>query len=373
MKSNPSPLAIGVRTAFWIMSAAVAASLASPAEAALRYGNPTPEGVGAGSTPELVLFIWDPVAEVSYTKDLGINVFSTNYQLGNTSTNLFVYGQQDAGHQKLFDPLNTDASFLSFLARSTDKANQIWAVIAVASDTDNVPLAQDATSIYTTLNAQAANGTAVNPQYTSLLAWKNAEMVNAAGSFQTTVGLFNIRGGTCSSGCETDYAANTSSFNVKGEPAYVGDAFTSGKLNGSTTSPNVFNPVNKSSWFYAATSSSDDGDGVVTVDEFDNGVVGNGHDAYWGLGVDSNGNYILSYTMEASLTQAQTAQGQMLRLRTDFAANYGGTRFIGAPVGDTLNLGGGAAITPVPEPSTWGLMGLGLALLAGRARRQKNA
>ena len=43
----------------------------------------------------------------------------------------------------------------------------------------------------------------------------------------------------------------------------------------------------------------------------------------------------------------------------------------GAPVGDTLNLGGGAAITPVPEPSTFAAIAGGLALaIAGWRRRR---
>ena len=115
---------------------------------------------------------------------------------------------------------------------------------------------------------------------------------------------------------------------------------------------------------YRCVVSDEVGDRSIVVDEFDN----LSHDAYWGLGVDGSGNYILSYTLEAHLAQAQTAAGSLLRLRTDFAAHYGSTRLISVP-GDSLDLGG--AVTAVPEPATWGLMGLGLALLAGRARRQQ--
>lgn len=345
----------------------LAALAAHGSEAAVRIGDSGATGVAAGTSPELMLVIWDPVKEVSYTKDLGLSVYKEFYEAGTTATNLFVYGQQDTGYQKLFDPLNTDTNFQTFLSKSTDAANQIWAVIAIASDPSGAFAGSRA--MYTTLKHATATDT-TNPEYTRVTTWPQGDFGNAEGSLESYVR--DVSTVCTGSGCDQNFTANLSTYNAKGDLAYAGAAFSTAAApsgGSATLAPSVFNKVNSSSWFYSITMPTDDGDQAVAVDEFDN----LGHDAYWGLGVDSNGNYILSYTMEASLTQAQTAQGQMLRLRTDFAANYGGTRFIGAPVGDTLNLGGGAAITPVPEPSTWGLMGLGLALLAGRARRQKNA
>ncbi len=346
---------------------------AAQAHSAIRVGESTAEGVAAGKTPELALIIWDPVAKVSYFKDLGINVYKENYASGTPSTNLYVYGQQDAGYQKLFDPLNTDPNFTNFLSQSTDRANQIWAVIGVSINPDG-PSFENGTSLFSTISAKTPTGT-TNPEYTQLINWTSGDMATAGGSFGDTVGGMNTKAGTCSQiTCFEDYAANTSYVLIDGQIGYAGGAFSAkGAFAGMATSPSIFNSLNRSSWFYTMTVASEVSNVTILVDEFDNGVLGNGHDAYWGLGVNAQGEYILSYTLEASLTPAQTVQGQMLRLRTDFAANYGSTRFIGAPVGDTLDLSGGTTITPVPEPSTWGLMGLGLALLAGRARRQKNA
>lgn len=353
----------GLKT--WIV--ALMAAVGGASQAAVRVGDSSATGVAEGKTPELMLVIWDPVKEVSYTKDLGITVYAENYASGNAATNLFVYGQQDAGYQQLFAPLNTDANFQSFLTKSSNVSDQIWAILAVSSDPNGV--GQGSRALYTTLNAATPTGT-TNPEYTRLTTWAQGNFGDAEGSLESFYADVSTQCGAGS--CQTDFGANLSSYNVKGQLSYAGSAFSStGALAGASTTyaANVFNKVNSSSWFYQLGLADDQSDPPVVVDEFDN----LSHDAYWGLGVNAQGEYILSYTLEASQTQAQTMQGQMLRLRTDFAANYGGTRFIGAPVGDTLNLGGGAAITPVPEPSTWGLMGLGLALLAGRARRQKNA
>lgn len=345
----------------------VASLVCGGAQAAVQVGNSSSSGVASGQTPELMLVIWDPIKEVSFTKDLGVSVYGENYALGNTATNLFVYGQQDAGYQKLFSPLNSDANFQNFLTKSTNVNDQIWAVVAVAFDPD-LPVSLGSHALYSTLNSAAPSGT-LNPQYTRLMNWTQSDFAGGVGGLaEYFAAVSNQCTGT---DCTTNYSANLSTSNVKGELQYAGTAFSTssyGPAGGSLTeTPNIFNKVNSSSWFYQSTVLTDVADQHGAVDEFDN----LGHDAYWGLGVNAQGEYILSYTMEASLTQAQTLQGQMLRLRTDFAAHYGNTRLIGAPVSDTLDLSGGA-ITPVPEPSTWGLMGLGLALLAGRARRQKN-
>ena len=81
------------------LAAALAMVCCAGAHAAVRVGDSSVSGVTAGTTPELMLVIWDPVKEVSYTRDLGINVYGENYASGNTATNLFVYGQQDTGYQ----------------------------------------------------------------------------------------------------------------------------------------------------------------------------------------------------------------------------------------------------------------------------------
>lgn len=364
------------------------------AHADVTIGDATSASAAAGTNlPELVLMVWDPVAKVSYSRDLGVVAYVDHYAEGNTSKNLYVYGQQDTGYQKLWAPLNTDPLFQQFLAQSSNVANQIWGVMGVQTNADLAGLAGSDTAFFTLNAGGQASGTR-NPNYSSLVGmgengnpagagsfFDNSELTSSVGNFTTYVGNLNNAVGNLAnnthqcvvapSRCTGANAAilDGSSFDTVTSGGYAGTLLQPSGALVSNGHGNIMNPVGKSSWFYNVTTSSDTSDGALAVDEFDN----RSHDAYWGLGVAANGDYILSFTLEAHLTQAQTVQGQMLRLRTDFAANYGNTRLIGAPVGDTLNLDGGAAITPVPEPSTWGLMGLGLALLAGRARRQKNA
>ncbi|MBW8844306.1 MAG: PEP-CTERM sorting domain-containing protein [Burkholderiales bacterium] len=220
-----------------------------------------------------------------------------------------------------------------------------------------------------TLKHTSPNGT-VDPEYTNLMGMNNGDLADAVGTLGNNFGRLNTQAGNCSGTCATDYAANSSYLNVKGQLAYAGSIFKADQTlpSAAAGSPSIFNAVNHSSWFYATTATSDNSTDAIAVDEFDNGTLAGGHDAYWGLGIDSNGNYILSFTMEPSLAEAQTAAGALLRLRTDFTANYGHARLITVPGGDALN--GVGAVTAVPEPATWGLMGLGLAMLAARARRR---
>lgn len=362
---------------------------ASFARADIQVGNGTNASVTAGTpVSELVLVVWDRTTKVSYTKDLGIAAYASNYAAGDTTKNLFVYGQQDAGYQKLFPALNLDPHFQTFLSNSTNVANQVWAVIGAELNEDAGGIGADSFTLFTTLNSDKPAGATTIPAYYDFAGkdadgnphmgahFNNAELSDTAANFNTWAGNHNTNGvnannthkcaltpAACSAANAT--LAHGSSFDTEASIGYAA-VFLAG-AGGAVVSNGhgqVLNSIGKSSWFYRAVVSSEVSDGSILVDEFDN----MGHDAYWGLGVDGSGNYILSYTLEAHLAQAQTAAGSLLRLRTDFAAHYGSTRLISVP-GDSLDLGG--AVTAVPEPATWGLMGLGLALLAGRARRQQ--
>lgn len=321
-----------------------------------------------GTRPELFFMMWDPVAKASYTLDLGINVYANNIAGGDASKNLFVYGQQDSGYQKLFDPLNTDPLFQLFLAKSTNVANQLWAVVAAGFDpTDDFAVGNQA--LFTTLRHNSPSGT-VDPDYTALMGISNTSLRDITSFMGTQFNALNTFQSLKKNNTHLTLT-NGSSFAIEGEGAYLagGDsglnlASGTGLLYNLQDSPYVFNKVGNSSWFYYVSRSKDNDDIPANVDEFDN----RGADAYWGLGVDSNGKYILSYTLAPYLTPTSTLQGVLLRKGTDFSAAYGKTRLISVP-GDALDLSF-SAVTAVPEPSTWGLMGLGLALVAARARRR---
>lgn len=339
------------------------------AHADIRVGDGTAESAAAGThLPELVLIMWDRVAKVSYTKDLGVLAYSSAYASGDTSKNLFVYGQQDAGYQRLFPALNADANFRSFLAASSGVANQSWAILGAESSAEIIAdagsntlfmtLTQDASipaggtnSAYADLTGRDANGNVVGGPH-----FENSQLGDSVGNFTGWVGDNNTNAANTSNTHRT--TPDGSSFDNESSIGYAGKLLSGqGGALVSSGHGNVLNAVGRSSWFYRVTVSSDVSDASPAVDEFDN----LGHDGYWGLGVDANNNYILSYTLDAYVTPTRTASGALLRLRTDYAASYGRARLIDVPAG---------AVTAVPEPATWGLMGLGLAVLAGRARRR---
>lgn len=127
------------------------------------------------------------------------------------------------------------------------------------------------------------------------------------------------------------------------------------------------NPVGSSSWFYYLTGTTIESTGIALVDEFDNLE----HDGYWGLAVDTKGDYILSFTMEGILAKVATAQGLARRNGTDFAALYGGVRSLSNPIDEFAGWtpSNALSVSAVPEPATYGLFGLGLAALVWRKRQ----
>lgn len=357
-----------------------------PAQALIANGLPA----NGGSTAELVLVIFDPVKEVSYTKDLGIYAAPFNAANDN-SKNLFVQAQQDAGYQKFLSPLNSDPNFKEFLSVSTDVSKQQWGIYATGEGDEF--FGPGSTNFFTTLNSTWSGGT--NPSWSKLTGIPWFTFQELARNFTnflrdlnngieptTGVGFGNSFNSHQKEGLtfgvdEIDPAEllllNGSSFDRKGVSPYF-PRVEQGYLPGSETVfigglfPNTMNPVGSSSWFYYMTPSADlSGSSLALVDEFDN----LGHDGYWGLAVDTNGDYILSFTMQSSLTAASTAQGLARRNRTDFSALYGGVRSVLNPANEFIGwIPNGNVVSAVPEPSTYGLFGLGLAALAWRSRRR---
>ena len=373
------------------LTAFAALTLSGTAQAAIRGGA---DGIDPAfsSFPELFLVIYDPVAEVSYTKDLGLSAKA--YVEGqDQKDNFFTYAQQDAGYQKFFDPLNSDPNFQTFSAVSTDKANQRWAVYGFGAP--GFGFEPGEIFAFSTLRHEAAAGV-VNPYWGLLKGMRNSYFNNDVQtplgtlklkSFNEAWGLGNETPGSNPNNShykpgaasvadlvEADYLVNGSSVDFKGFPGYFGQQGpTPGGLDNGLWNGNgadSMNRVGNSSWFYYMTSSTDNGDAPILVDEFDNA----GHDGYWGLAINGNGEYILSFTMEAAVTQVSTVLGMQRRARTDFAAGVGGTRFITAPLGEFAGWTPGSfvpgnAVSAVPEPSSWLMLGLGLAALGWRARR----
>jgi hypothetical protein len=335
-----------------------------------------------GATPELVLVIYDPVKQVSFTKDLGI--YAAPFDSANdNSKNFFVQAQQDAGYQKFFDPLNSDANFKEFLKVSTSAADQVWAVYAAGAPDFFGPGSKN---LFTTLTSGAGGGV-LNPNYTNLLGIKNGVFSDmTAGAFAGIL-FGNLNRGQNSNGeagnlFNSHYKdgevsdlgeyllLNGSSFDLKGEQAPYFGALTgpTGYESIIGVLPSSVNPVGSSSWFYYLTPSDNNDTNKILVDEFDN----LGHDGYWGLAVDTKGDYILSFTMEAHRTAVSTAPGQVRRNLTDFSALYGGVRSLTTPTDEFIGWqpsGSFGAVTAVPEPATYGLFGLGLAALAWRKRQ----
>ncbi|MDN3546477.1 PEP-CTERM sorting domain-containing protein [Kinneretia asaccharophila] len=350
--------------------------------AGARYAN----GQAVLNNPELFLSVFDPEAKVSYTLDLGLDVES-----------FFINAQQDAGMQ-WFKPVD-DANWDSFLGMSSRNKLR-WVVLAADN---NGGLAAGQKRLFTTLT----QGTEAK-----LRDWTNQDFTNAIGEavFESFIRESNVSGTHAVP--LNDYASNGShvatSLDVSNKRAYFGKQ-ASGvsldeSLNGTTTQRAGFtvgNRLDESSWFYYVTRSSTTQTAKVTVDEFDN----LGADGYWGFTyVDPAANasspyagkFLLSYTLDKAGVKATTAAGMLRMSLTDYlaadrflplllqqgalAGEYQGYRQSSLVLPDSglPGLGGtnsvAAGLNPVsavPEPASWGLMGLGLAgLLAWRRRQQ---
>jgi hypothetical protein len=350
-------------------TAALIATLASSAHAKIDI---------LGGKQELFLVVMDQVtSKLTYTLDLGID-----------ASTFWVQAQQDTG-ATLFRNLDpaTDAAFKSFLD-AADLSKTRWMVLGTTlalSDKDSV--------LYMTMTnngavpTQIANFDKTKATVSGTLAGNSGTFTNwitnlnsatPGGQVPILIGnhMTEANGSSLASkaaGNNGTYASATNGFSASDAPNNDGDCIYRG----------VFcagNPIGKSSWFYRLTPALDgvdvDPSSPVIFDEFDNLTA----DGYWGFIKDPNSNkYILSYTLTGSNPKSlvTTDAGKTRLSFTDYSARSGSARLIGMAADDVaLTADAGlsdpmsASVTAVPEPQTWGLMGLGLMMVGAAARRR---
>jgi PEP-CTERM motif len=342
---------------------AVVASAALSANAHAAIDN------GSASNGEFVVVIWDQANEASYALDLGV-----------TMTTLQDVGQQDEGYQRFWNLDRTlDARLDKLLDGNTALSDLRWAVLA--TDSDGSAFEPGSLRLFFTLEHTVPTGT-LNPNYTTVSEVSNLSFEAALGAYQQS--LINALNNDVSNtdnthgtGGSGTFANNGSSYTAKGQSGYFDNPGLFLSTFADSAGPAVTNKIGSSSWFYFATSSSFDSTEALALDEFDNLT----HDGFWGLTLNPADNTLaLSYTIEGTgLTLAQRTFAQSIG-RTELNGGFTMRRLSGVAAnpmeagnGFSRRLLGGderIAITVVPEPSSWLLMGLGLGVVGWLARRR---
>lgn len=329
--------------------------------------------IATDSSPEFVLFLWDPVSRSSYSMDLGLNGY-VGPDVALRQQSFWVNGQQDAGLQRFWslDPA-ADANYARFRATAANLNNMVWAVIGVDATPPNDgtdPAAPGVTTTFMTLHATETQGV-IGGAYSALSQLNNADYVLAAQQVrselvnQLNIDALNAANNTHATGGTANAAFNGSSYDIEGGLSYFGK--NAGLLTRFYASCNcdLTTPVGKSSWFYYVTTSDPfDLSVPVAIDEFDNLR----NDAYWGVAQDpATGRLVLSYTLApATLSSlAVTTEGRARAALTEYAA-ADLVRSVAAPAGEYAGYVM-PAISPVPEPHALVLALFGGLLIAVRA------
>ena len=365
----------GVRTSAQALGLALLASLGVQAHAAT---------LSTDNNPSLILFIWDPVNKVSYSRDTGL-----------TGATLYS-GLSDAGSQQFWtlDP-STDTNFAKFVQASTNLSQDEWMVIGAGKA--NLGSGPGSSAVFTTLinTVLQDDQPTLNPEWPNFTTITNTNMRGKAGLFAANMYAQLTNGNnTTYNNYATAPSGTASSFDASSSSAYFGNmtsvfsdptGYTSGDqlfANGGAGFDigNTLGSSGSSSWFYYMTpsSTSSKSSALISVSAFANSQ----EDAYWGLArtTDTSGQQelVLSFTLPSAITQTTTALGAVRRVQTDYAAQYG----IAAPVVNPR--GEFSGWTPstlldepvaVPEPASNMLMllGLGGVFAAARRARRKRA
>jgi len=341
-----------LRTAAAVAGIVLATTI--PARAAIDFGE-----LGDG---ELALVIWDPAREATYTLDLGWNMSEISED-----------GQDDAGFQRFWKlDRNSDQRLDKLLDLGSAIDSLRWAV--VATDIAGDGLVAGDLRLFFTLEHTVPTGT-LNPNYSNVLTVQNASLEAGIGVysvqlFQTLNADTSNPDNTHGTGGAGNFTFNGSSFTAKGQAGYWENTGLFMSTFTSISGPAISNTIGNSSWFYKATTSGFESTDPLTLDEFDNLT----HDGFWGLALDpADDTLALSYTIEGTgLTLSQRAFAQSIG-RSELNGGFNTRRLSGAAAnpmeagnGFSRRLldGGGtvAAVSVVPEPSSWLLMGLGLGL-----------
>ena len=217
-----------------MIAAAVLAVASLPSMAAIANGT---SGNG-----ELFLAVYDDVAKVSFTLDLG--AFQNDF---------FTLGQQEAGYTSSW-ALTGDANWATFLSQ-VSVANLQWSVLA--SETTGAASLVGGQRLFTTVKQGDEAGLAT---FTNQL-FSNGNGNSQLGTFFSAIQTTGTHGTV---GQALNYAINGSSVNADSDPgnAYFGEPGSGPYLNG--------NAIGGSSNFYYLTRSGSDQLASVVADQFNN-------------------------------------------------------------------------------------------------------